>query len=708
MPHNPWAALDPTDSPAARARALRRIWEDFLHDGRLDQSRPPISESWRRSRATGFDPSASRAPSVLGDRREAAKRWEEHPLAAVAPLIRRWLGPVADASGQLMVVSDADGVLLWEDGDLGVRAAAADTMNFVEGALWSESGGGTNGIGTALATDHAVQVHGAEHLSEAVHGWTCAAVPVHDPVDGRLLGIIDLSGPLDHAHPRSVAAVLATARAVEAELRVQAQMREARDRISTLDELAATRGRLAVVTRTGRVIADPDGLLDGRRVELPVPGGVVTLPDGRHALAEPLDDHDAYLVRPIRRSRGSGAPQARPPTPRRVPQVAADQTEWRQVQLALSRMAEEQAALRRVATLVAGQTTAEEIFAVVAEEVARLFRADRGVVCRYEADGSMTVTAYWTREPRSLPVGTRVPLDGDSVAVQVQQSGRASRIDDYAGLSGPVLDAAATLGPPARSTVGAPILVDGTVWGVILQSSTGSEPFPLDTESRLTSFAELVATAISNAVTRAELHASRARLMAASDQARRRIERDLHDSAQQRLASLVLELRTAVGSRTADADELRAALARTAESVKAALKELQEVSRGIHPRTLSQGGLAPALRALGRSCALPIVLEIATSARFAEPVEVAGYYAVSELLANAVKHSGAGVVRVGVKEQGGRLCLTVRDDGAGGADAAGGSGLVGVRDRVETLGGTLVLDSPPGGGTVALVSLPLG
>jgi signal transduction histidine kinase len=142
--------------------------------------------------------------------------------------------------------------------------------------------------------------------------------------------------------------------------------------------------------------------------------------------------------------------------------------------------------------------------------------------------------------------------------------------------------------------------------------------------------------------------------------------------------------------------------------VRAALDELREVSRGIHPRSLSQGGLAPALRALGRRCALPMELEITTSARFPEPVEVAGYYAVSELLTNAVKHSGADVVRVSVKEQHGRLFLTVRDDGVGGADAAAGSGLVGVRDRVETLGGTLVLDSPPGGGTMALVSLPLG
>jgi signal transduction histidine kinase len=444
------------------------------------------------------------------------------------------------------------------------------------------------------------------------------------------------------------------------------------------------------------VIADPEALLDGRRVELPVPGGVVTLPNGQPALAEPLDDRDAYLVRPIRQSSGSGARPARPPTPRRVPQAARDQTEWRQVQLSLSRMAEEQAALRRVATLVAGQATAEEI------------RADPGVVCRYEADGSMTVTAFWTREPRSLPVGTRVPLEGDSVAVQVQQSGRASRIDNYAGLSGPVLDAAATLGPPPRSTVGAPVLVDGTVWGVVLQCSTGSEPFPPDTESRLTSFAELVATAISNAVTRAELHASRARLVAASDQARRRIERDLHDSAQQRLASLVLQLRTAAGSRTADAEELRAALAHTAESVKAALEELQEVSRGIHPRTLSQGGLAPALRALGRSCALPMELEITTSARFSEPVEVAGYYAVSELVTNAVKHSGDRR----------RLC---RCQGAGrpavpdrprrrsgrGRRGRGVRPRRGARPRGDP-GWDAHPRQPPGGGTVAFVSLPLG
>jgi signal transduction histidine kinase len=644
MPHNPWVALEPAASLSYRARELRRNWEDYLSGGRLDGVRSPIGESWRRSQAAGFDPTASHAPTLV-EHHDVEERWGAHPLAVAAPLILRWLGPFAGESDQLIVVSDADGMLLWEQGDIRVRSAAADAMNFVEGALWSEAGAGTNAIGTALAADHVVQVHAAEHLSEVVQGWTCAAVPVHDPVDGRLLGVIDLTGRADQAHPRSVAAVLGAARAVEAELRVQAQIRAARQSVR------APQGS-DVPTR--------------RRAVLPLS---VTKP--------------------------------------RVPRPAAP-TDAGRTQVVFSRMAEEQAALRRVATQVAGQTTAEEIFGSVADEVARLFRADRGTVGRYDADGSLTVVAYSTREPRALPVGTRVRLDGDSVSARVEQSGRPSRIDDYQGLTGPVLEVTRSLGRPTRSTVGAPIVVEGEVWGVILASTTGPEPFPEDAESRLMGFAELVATAISNAVTRAELHASRMRLVTAADQARRRIERNLHDGAQQRLASLALELRAAAAEPTGDAGALRDDLSRAAEAVLAALEELREVSHGLHPRILSQGGLAPALRAMARRCALPVELEVEGTGRYAEPVEVAAYYAVSELLSNAVKHARATVVRIGIEEQSHRLCLTVRDDGVGGTDAAAGTGLVGVRDRVEALDGTLLLDSPPGRGTAALVSLPIG
>jgi signal transduction histidine kinase len=220
-------------------------------------------------------------------------------------------------------------------------------------------------------------------------------------------------------------------------------------------------------------------------------------------------------------------------------------------------------------------------------------------------------------------------------------------------------------------------------------------------------FAELVATAISNAVARAELNASRARIVAAADETRRRIERDMHDGAQQRLICLALELRAAAGNVTAGADALREELARAANAVTVALDELREISRGIHPAILTEGGLAPALRALSRRTAIPVELEISTRGRFAERLEVAGYYVVCELLTNAVKHARASVVRVTVEHLSGSLRLSIRDDGVGGADPARGSGLVGVRDRVEAMAGTMVVESPVGAGTAVRISLPV-
>jgi signal transduction histidine kinase len=708
---NPWIAIDATASPSLRARELQRLWSDYLSGGRLDRVRRPIAESWRRSEIAGIDPSRSTAPTMIADRGDVMERWGAHPLEAAASLIRRWLGPVADKGEQLIVVSDAEGVLLWLDGDVKVRSAAADAMNFVEGALWSEAGAGTNAIGTALAADHAVQVHAAEHFSEIVHGWTCSAAPVHDPEDGRLLGVIDLTGLLSKAHPDSLAAALAAARAVEADLRVRAQARDARLRVHYLQRLESARRNLALVGRSGRIIADPPGgLLRGERVHIPLGGGVVMLPDGRRGFAEPLDREDAYIVHALGEAGGSHTsfrPMPIAVAPKQAVDVPDELIEWRGAQLELSRLAEEQAALRHVATRVAGQATADQIFATVAEDVARLLRADRGVVCRYEADGTTTVTAFWTSGDRALPVGTRVELEGDSVAALVQQAGRPSRLDSYERLSGPVVDLARGLGAAPRSTVGAPILVEGRVWGAILVSSTGPEPFAADTESRLMGFAELVATAISNAVARAELNASRARLVATADESRRRIERDLHDGAQQRLASLALELRLAARNTAAGPDELREELARASNAATAALEELREIARGIHPAILSDGGLGPALRTLARRCAIPVKLEISAAERFPEHLEVTGYYVVSEVLANAVKHAHASVVHVAVDQLHHTLRLSIRDDGVGGADPARGSGLIGLRDRVEAIGGTILVESPLAIGTAVLVSLPL-
>jgi signal transduction histidine kinase len=710
MPTNPWVAVHSAASPSLQARELRRNWDDYLTGGRLAEARLPIAESWHRSQAAGIDPSGTRAPTLIADRRDVRERWRAHPLEAAAPLIRRWLGPVASANEQLIVVSGADGLLLWLDGDAKVRSAAADAMNFVEGALWNEADAGTNAIGTALATDHPVEVHAAEHFSEIVHGWTCTAVPVHDPHDGRLLGVIDLTGQMATAHPLSLSAAVAAARAVEADLRVRAQARDARLRSRYLDVMAATRGKVALVSRDGTVIADhPDGLLRAARIVVPPGGGTVVLPGGRPGFAEALDHGDAYLIRALpqvsgrsQRREGIAAPV--------LHEVAmddpADLTAWRRAQLELSRLAEEQAALRRVATLVAGQATADEIFAAVAEEVAHLLRATGGTVCRYEPDETMTVIATWTTEGRTLQVGTRVELEGHSVAALVQQLGRPSRIDtsDNSGL---VKESAGSLGASPHSTVGAPIVVDGRVWGAILANSIAPDPFPGDTESRLMGFAELVATAISNAVARAELNASRARIVTAADEGRRRIEHDLHDGAQQRLVSLALDLRVAAGDATAGIDELRAALARAANAVTAALEELREISRGIHPAILSTGGLAPALRALSRRSAIPVKLDARTSARFPEPIELASYYVVSELLTNASKHAFASAVSVAVEQVNGSLHLSISDNGVGGADPAQGSGLIGLYDRVDALGGTILVDSPVGSGTSVRVSLPV-
>jgi signal transduction histidine kinase len=241
----------------------------------------------------------------------------------------------------------------------------------------------------------------------------------------------------------------------------------------------------------------------------------------------------------------------------------------------------------------------------------------------------------------------------------------------------------------------------------LLAEADGPEPVAEDTGSRLTRFAELVATAISAALIRADVDKSRARILAAADESRRRIERDLHDGAQQRLATLAMRLRAAAGNLTAGPQELRDVLEQAANEVIAALDEVRDIARGIHPAVLSQGGLAPALQALARRSAVPVKLAVSTGGRPPEHIEVTAYYIVSELLTNTAKHSRASVVRVTVEQRDKTLHLSVRDDGVGGADPARGSGLIGLRDRVEAIGGTAVIQSPAEVGTTVLVSLPL-
>ncbi|MCU1659062.1 MAG: hypothetical protein JWO57_3718, partial [Pseudonocardiales bacterium] len=371
----------------------------------------------------------------------------------------------------------------------------------------------------------------------------------------------------------------------------------------------------------------------------------------------------------------------------------------------LALLAEEQAALRRVATLVARGTAQEELFAAVVEEVARLLRVGLAAMGRFESDGTMTAVATSRQVGDQFPVGSHWPLEGKNVSRLVLETGRPARINSYADASGPLGAALREAG--GGSSVGTPIIVEGRLWGVMTARSSPEQPLPADTEARLANFTELVATAIANAESRAELMASRARIVAAADDARRRIERDLHDGTQQRLVTLGLQLRAAQAEVPPRYSELNAAVSRVAEELGSVSDELRAISHGIHPAILSRGGLQPALNALCRRSPVPVELDLHTERRLPEPVEVATYYAVSEALTNAVKHARASFVKVELHIHTAILHLAIRDDGIGGADLSQGSGLVGLSDRIKALGGTLRVTSPVGIGTTLLIELPL-
>jgi signal transduction histidine kinase len=372
---------------------------------------------------------------------------------------------------------------------------------------------------------------------------------------------------------------------------------------------------------------------------------------------------------------------------------------------ALEYVAEEQAALRRMATLVAEGVSPAEIFSAVSDEVGGLFGSGAAVL-RFEDDPPAIVFVGVAKV--EIPIGTRWEFQDGMASAEVYRTGCSARVDamDWSSASGPVATAGRRLS--VVSTVVSPVVVEGRLWGALSVSSS-DKPLPVDTEERLEKFTELVATAIANADSRSELAASRRRIVAASDEARRRIERDLHDGTQQRLVSLGLAVRAAEANAPPDSSDLRAELSRIAIGLADAVEDLQEISRGIHPPILSQGGLGPALRTLARRSAIPVELDIATDARFPAPVEVAAYFVVSEALANATKHAQASAsgIELSLATRNRSLILSIHDDGVGGADPARGSGLVGLTDRVEALGGSIVVRSRQGDGTHITAELPL-
>jgi len=1025
-----WLAVGAETDPLRRARQLQRNWEHLLADGALGLElphgataglRPTIVESWRRSLATGLDPTDLLTP-IEADESEVLERWFEHPLGSLTHVLTEQLRKVAEESRSVVVVTDASGLVLHRVGDEGLKERAAEQNHLVEGARWSEAADGTNGIGTALAADRAFQVFAFEHFNERHHEWVCSGAPVHDPVSGRVVGLVDLSSLWKTAHPRSLELVTTAARTMEHRLFEVRRDRDARLRRRYGDLM--TRSKDLLVDRDGSVLAGAEPA-HSKPLDIPEGGGEVVLGDGSVAVAASLGQGEAYLLRRVTARHAKSAPVevleraekhvreliteqaalrqvatlvARESTPDQLFAAVAEQvarvfdvphvrlvryepegsvvvagfsegvrepfpigsrwpldspgviatvrqtgrparvedyahmtgeiaavvrgagmrstvaspimverrlwgamvvlsprhepfpedTESRltdftelvasaianaESRVALGRLAEEQAALRRVAVLVAQQPSPSEVFTAVTQAVGLLLDADLAVLHVFAGDGKATAIASWSGDGPILPIGTRFPLDGDNltarifasgaparlysddeawkraetdsarslgmrsavgapilvegklwgallaatrgvepwaenaetriaaftelaataianaesrealaeladeqaalrrvatlvaqgtspqdlfeavaeeigrllpvgsatmgrfepddsvttvaswstaevafptgkrwptegtnVAWMVLQRGRSARIDDFSAATDPIGVAAREAG--MKSAVGSPIVVEGHLWGVMTATSTEG-PLPPGTEARLASFTELVATAIANAESSAELAASRRRIVAASDDARRRIERNLHDGTQQRLVSLGLAVRAAEANLAPERQDVQDQLSRVAIGLADAVEDLQEISRGIHPAILSRGGLGPALQALAQRSAIPVDLDITTDVRLAEPIEVAAYFVASEALANAAKHSQASRIDVSLEQREGSLVLSVGDEGVGGADPGRGSGLVGLTDRVEALGGSISVHSPEANGTQITAELPL-
>jgi signal transduction histidine kinase len=367
---------------------------------------------------------------------------------------------------------------------------------------------------------------------------------------------------------------------------------------------------------------------------------------------------------------------------------------------------DEQAALRRVATLVASAGEPSRVFPVVTEEVGRLLAAQTANMVRYRHDGTADVIGQWN-EPGvpSMPLGARIELDGETLTPKICRSARPERVDDYSPLTGRLAERLQQLG--IASGVGAPIAFDGELWGAVVVSSVRAHAFAPGAEHRIAAFTELVAQALANAEAREQLTASRARVVAAGDAERRRLERNLHDGAQQRLVALALGLRIADRLIDKDPEAAHAALARVSGELSESLAELREIARGLHPAVLSDHGLEPAISSLMQRSPLPVELTYDVAERLAAPLEVAAYYVIAESLTNVAKYAQATHASIEVRALGDRLLIAVTDDGVGGADRRSGSGLLGLQDRVAALGGRLHVESPPGEGTSVRADVPI-
>jgi len=374
---------------------------------------------------------------------------------------------------------------------------------------------------------------------------------------------------------------------------------------------------------------------------------------------------------------------------------------------ATRRLADEQTALRRIATLVAGEAAPSAVFERVTTEVGQLLSVPSARIVRYEDNGCGTIVGGWARDPdfAGLPVGASVPLDSDTVIVRVLVTGEAQRVTSYEGVGGELAQRLRAEGFGAA--VAAPVRVAGRVWGALVAAAQDPDDLPEGAEARLSAFAELVAQALANADAYEQLAASRARIVEAGDAERRRLERNLHDGAQQRLVTLALTLRLVEARMPADPDTARRMLADAQQELSDALLELRELARGIHPAVLTDRGLGPAVDALANRSPVPVEVTDVPEERLPSPVEAAAYYIVAEAVTNVAKYADASLVTVAVRPDGDQMVVEVADDGVGGADPASGTGLRGIADRVEALHGRLQISSPAGSGTRLTAEIPL-
>jgi signal transduction histidine kinase len=382
--------------------------------------------------------------------------------------------------------------------------------------------------------------------------------------------------------------------------------------------------------------------------------------------------------------------------------VTAERAASERAQQALT---DEQAALRRIATLVAGEAASDRVFEQVTVEAAQTLGAAAASLARFDEDGTVTFVGGWSETGRlAFPVGSRVPVQETGVLAEIRKTGLPERIDDYEGRAPQIAERLSSFGYESASA--APIRVGGRVWGALVAAAQRDEPLAPGSERRLADFAELVAQALANADAYRKLAASRVRIVEAGDTERKRLERNLHDGAQQRLVSLALKLRLIKGSLRKDPAAAEAYLAEAGSELDLALGELRELARGIHPAVLTERGLETAIRALAERAPVPVELTRIPDDRLPESVEAAIYYLVAEAITNVAKYAQATSASVAVERSNGYARVIVRDDGIGGAEPAPGSGLLGLADRVEALGGRIHVESPPGRGTELSAEIP--